>query len=99
MLIHPRVELLKSLAEIALQQNLMIGLPAKRSIFAELFCVIGIYDIPSQFVMQKVSRTVLHKDVFRIIIAHTGAPLYLNLSAHKLGKQTITSFTQFFIDL
>ncbi len=48
----------------------MIRFSPERAVFAQDFRVEGEMDMPTQFVLQQIACAFLHKDVFRILVAH-----------------------------
>ena len=77
----PGVEFLQRGAEIPLQQDLFIVCPPQRAVFSQHFFVVSVDHIPAQLVPQQISRRLLDKDVFGIVVGHgfvTSIPVFLS---------------------
>ena len=67
---EPRVQAFKSLPKIPGQQDILVILPPKGSLFAQFLSIIGIGHLPAQLLLQQVPNAFLDEDIFGVVVAH-----------------------------
>ena len=66
----PGIELLNFEPEIAGKQNFLITFPSESAVCTKFFGIVGKLDLPAQLILEQISRTFLHQNIFRILVTH-----------------------------
>ena len=67
----PGIKLFEFKTKISSEQNFVITFAPESSIWSENLGIVSKLDLPAQLILEQISRTFLHQNIFRIFVTHS----------------------------